>query len=123
MLLWLRFLGRIEMERSFVKEWIGLIRPLFPPDTRIVFEEGNDVVLRIDWKLGNDPERSNKRSHLIRVVISEEAIEDCKEFNIAGIKFKKVIEERLSSFNPEHDKPKYAGSPAEEWTISTFDIN
>lgn len=111
------------MERAFVNGWIELIRPLFPPGAKIDSDEGNDVVLRIDWKLGNDPERPNKRSRLIRVVISEEAIEDCKDFNRAGKRFQKVIEERLSSFNAEHDKPRYAGSPVEEWMISTFDIN
>src|SRR4030042_6543611 len=98
------------MKRAFVNEWIELIRPLFPPGAKIESNEGNDVVLRIDWKLGT-PDRPNKRSRLIRVVISEEAIDDCNNLGIAGTKFKEVIKERISSFNPEHDKPRDAGPP------------
>jgi len=66
------------------------------------FDDGNDVILRIDWKLGNDPNRPNKRSRLIRVIISEEAIDDCQDFNKAGVRFLEIIKNRFSAFNPDH---------------------
>ena len=75
------------MKYEFINEWIELILHLFPPDAKIEIDEADDVVLRIDWKLGNDPERPNKRSRLIRVIIHREAIEDCRNYN-----FKSVIE-------------------------------
>jgi len=86
-------------------------------------DAGNDVVLRIDWKLGSDPNRLNKRSRLIRVAISKEAIDDCTDFKIAASRFKKIIQDKLSFFNPDHDTPKYGSPPIEEWIISTLDLN
>jgi len=111
------------MIKPFVNEWIELIRPLFPKNARIEIDEGNDVVLRIDWKLGNDPGRPNKRSRLIRVIIREEAIDDCTDVKTAGSKIRKIIQDKLSLFNPNHDTHKYVSPPIEEWVISTFDVN
>ena len=71
------------MTKQFITKWIELIRPIFPPEASIEADESNDVILRIDWLLGNDPERQNKRSRLIIIVISKEAVEDCKDFNKA----------------------------------------
>lgn len=96
---------------------------LFPKNARIEIDAGNDVILQIDWKLGNDLDRPNKRSRLIRVIIPEEAIDDCRDFKKAGSRFKKIIEDKLSIFNPDHDAPKYNSPPKEEWIVSTFDVN
>jgi len=113
----------IVMTKPFVNEWIELIRPLFPKSARIEINEGRDVVLRIDWKLENDPNRPNKRSRLISVVIPEEAINDCTDFKIAGSRFKKIIQDKLSVFNPDHDTPKYGSPPIEQLVVSTFNVN
>jgi hypothetical protein len=111
------------MTQPFVNEWIEMICPLFPKNTRIQIDPGNDVVLRIDWKLEKDPNRPNKRSRLIRVVIPEEAIDDCTDFKITGAKLTKIIKDKLSVFNPDHDIPRYGSPPVEQWVISTFDVN
>jgi len=111
------------MTKQFIETWIELIRPLFPPDVKIETDEENGFILRINWKLKNDRDRPNKPSRLIRVIISEEAIEDCNNFNKAGSRFREVIENKLSTFNPEHDNPRDLGPPIEEWEISTFDLN
>ena len=111
------------MTEPIVNEWIELIRPLFPKNARIEIDAGNDVVLRIDWKLESDPNRPNKRSRLIRVIIPEEAIDDCTDFKAAGSKFTKIIKDKLSVFDPDHDTPRYGSSPVEEWVVSTLDVN
>ncbi len=111
------------MTKSFVNEWARLIRPLFPKNTRIEIDAGNKVILRIDWKLRNDPARPNKRSRLIRVVIPQEAIDDCADLEKAGSRFKKLIEDKLSVFHPDHDSPRCGNPPREVWIVSTFDVN
>lgn len=111
------------MTKPFVNEWIELIRPLFPKGARIEIDAGNDIVLRIDWKLENDPNRPNKRSRLIRVIIPEEVIDDCKDVKAAGSRIKKIIQDGLSVFNPDHDTDKYGSPSIEEWVLSTFDVN
>ena len=111
------------MPKSFVNQWVKLIRPLFPRNARIEIDAGRDVILRIDWKLGNDPARPNKRSRLIRVIISEEAIADCADFKQAGSRFKKIIEDKLSGFHPDHDTRRCGTPPKEKWIISTFGVD
>lgn len=115
------------MTKSFVNEWIEVIRPLFP--TNAIFElkeeeyggfivdmngvepyKGGDVIFEIHYRL-------NKRSRLIQIRIEEDAIDDCVHFNEAGLKLKEIIEIKLSTFNPD------VGPPTEEWIISTSDLN
>jgi len=112
------------MTKPFINEWIELVRPLFPKDAIIEVGPGkNDATLRIDWKLGNDPARPNKRSRIIKVIVSKEAMDDCRDSKTAGLKFRKVIENKLSTFNPDHNTPMHGITPIEEWIVSTFDIN
>ena len=111
------------MTKPFVNEWIELIRPLFPKSARIAIDAGNDVILRIDWKLRNDPARPYKRSRLIRVVIPEAVIDDCTDSKKAGSRIKKIIEDKLSAFHPDHVTPKCGTPPREHWIISTADVN
>lgn len=111
------------MKKSFINKWIELMRPIFPLDARIEIEESNDIAIKIVWKLSNDPERLNKRSRLIKIIISEEAVEDCQDFDEASHKFKDIVLNRYSAFNPDHDNPREVGPPVEEWLISTNDLN
>ena len=122
------------MTKSFVNEWIEVIRPLFPTDTiiepkgeeydgfivdtnRVEPFEGGDVIFEIRWKLENNQNRPNKRSRSIRIIIEEEAIDDCVDFKEAGLKLKEIIESNLTTFNPD------VGPPTEVWRISTSDLN
>jgi hypothetical protein len=111
----------IVMPDAFLDEWIKLIRPLFPRNARIETDAGNAVALKIDWKLGNDQSRPNKRSRLIRMVIPEETIQDCADFKTAGSRIKKVIQGKLSVFNPDHNTRRCGKRPTEEWVVSTLD--
>lgn len=121
------------MTKSFVNEWIEVIRPLFPTDAiiepkgeeydgfivdtnRVEPFEGGDVIFEIRWKLENNQNRPNKRSRSIRIIIEEEAVDDCVDFKEAGLKLKEIIEIKLSTFNPDD------GPPTEEWKISTDDL-
>ncbi len=108
---------------SPIATWVKLIRPLFPKNARIEITAEADVVLRIDWKLGTDPARPHKRSRMIRVIISEEAIGDCTDFKEAGSRFRKLIEDRLSTFHPDHSTPRCGTPPREEWIIASQDVN
>ena len=116
------WMEKVVMTKPFVKVWIELIRPLFPKNTRIQLYAGNGVVLRIDWKLRGDPNRPNKRSRLIRVIIPGEAIDDCTDFKMAGSRFKEIIQAKLSTFNPDHDTPKYSSPLIEQWFVSGLKV-
>jgi hypothetical protein len=111
------------MPKSFVNEWVRLIRPLFPKNARIEINRGGDVIFRIDWKLRNDPARPYKRSRLIQVTVPEEAIDACTDLRKAGSRFKTLIEDRLSVFHPDHDTPKCGSPPKEVWIVTELDVD
>ena len=105
-------------------EWIESIRPLFPKRAQIeVHHSAAQVVLQIDWKLGNDPARPHKRSRLIRVIISEGVMQQCRDFKLAGSGFKQTIERNLSFFCPDHETCLCGVRPKEIWSISAHDID
>jgi hypothetical protein len=110
------------MARPFVSEWIQLIRPLFPKSARIEIDPDNDLVLRIDWKLGNDPLRPNKRSRLIRLILHEKAIQDYPDVKAAGSRIRKLVQEKLCVFNPDHNTRRCGTRPVEEWVLSPSDM-
>jgi hypothetical protein len=105
-----------------ISKWAELIRPIFPKEAEITVVDHKDLEIRVVWKLLNDPNRPNKRSKLLRIIITEEAISDCHDFEAAGEKLKHIIKQKYLAFNPDHNMSRY-NTPAEEWTISTFDIN
>jgi hypothetical protein len=60
--------------------------------------------------LKNDPNRPNKRSKKLRLIISEETIEDYRDANDDAKKsydqkLKKFVEKTMAHFEPDHDTP------------------
>jgi hypothetical protein len=113
------------MTKEVVKDWIDSIRPLFPPNTQFEFErfvDSDDVVFKIHWTLKTDPKRPSKPSRLIRVVVTREAITDCNDQAMAGLRFHSIMQDRLSTFNPDHDNPVGTNSPVEDWVVSSADL-
>lgn len=105
-----------------ISKWAELIKPIFPKEAEITVIDHEDPEIRVVWKLLNDPNRPNKRSKLLRIIIPREAITDCHDFEAAGTKFEKIIKQKYLTFNPDHNMSIY-DTPTEEWIISTFDIN
>jgi hypothetical protein len=103
----------------------GIVKPLFPDHAEIHREPGRQSELSfwITWKLNNDPDRPNKHSRPIRLIFSQEALEDylCLSDQRQSAATKRIIQfvtRRLSQFNPEHDVPRYQSVPPEEWVIA-----
>ncbi len=112
------------MKKPFIDQWLKQIKTIFPESARIGNDhQESDAIIKIDWKLENDLDRPNKRSRLIKIIISGEAIEDCQNPVEAGKIFHKIIKEKFSSFDPDHDDSIHTGPPEEVWVISTFDLN
>jgi hypothetical protein len=101
----------------------GLLAPLFPKevDFRHVYTSDR-VRFDVSWKLTSDPNRPNKRSRKIIVIVSEETLEDYEDGDDAArrrIEKKMVgdITKRLREFNPEHNTPYGQLEPEEQWVI------
>lgn len=88
-----------------------------------VYNDGfSDVKLNIHWKLKNDPERPNKYSKTIVIVIPKELLEDFPYYpdhkqNSALSNISLYIKEKLNTFAPDHDAPRYQQPPTEQWVI------
>ena len=105
-----------------------IVRRVFPPHADVHEIPSGDIRIRADWNLGDDPERPNKRSRPIEVVISEEAVEDYTSGSVEG---RRQADERLrlylstclKSFRAEHDVARHIPIPAEEWVVNTRRLN
>lgn len=90
---------------------------------RYVLDDGfSDIKLSIHWKLNNDPERPNKYSKTIVIIIPRELLEDFPNYpeNMQSSALSNIglyITEKQRTFNPDHDVPKYQQPPTEQWVI------
>jgi hypothetical protein len=106
-----------------------LIEPQIPNDSRILISRGGqDIVILVTWRLNGDPRRPSKRSRMIRIVISEEAIEDyaCGSDGVrvaSNARFVAWFKRELDKFDPDHSAPLGVEPPPVTWTFSTFRLN
>jgi len=63
--------------KDFSNHFRELVERLLPEDPRTLVPLGGpDLMILVTWRLGSDPSRPNKRSRMLRIAISEEALED-----------------------------------------------
>ncbi len=110
-------------KHAFAESCAAVVGTAFPAGTDIKTTVAHDLIFAIDWPLNTDPNRPNKRSRIINLIITYEAIEDCRYFNLAERNLKKFIQDKLSYFNPEHEHSKYMPQPVEEWVVTTSTLN
>jgi hypothetical protein len=115
--------------QDFSNHFRELVQQQFTDDPRILIPPGGpDMVILATWRLTSGPPRPNKRSRLVRIVISEEAIEDymCSSDGVrlaSDARFVAWLRSRLSAFEPNHDSPPGVKPPAVAWPVSTLDLN
>jgi hypothetical protein len=108
--------------RELVKRQLG-------DDPRILVPRGaQDMMILATWRLPSDPFRPNKRSRMIRILISQEALEEyargSDDVRLASDeRFIKWFKRGLSTFDPSHDSPLGVEPPAVTWPVSTAILN
>ena len=108
--------------RELVKQQLG-------DDPRILVPRGaQDMMILATWRLTGDMVRPNKRSRMVRIVISQEALEDyargSEDLRRAGDeRFVAWIRRQLSTFDPNHESPLGVEPPAVTWPVSTGVLN
>jgi hypothetical protein len=108
--------------RELVKRQLG-------DDPRILVPRGvQDMMILATWRLSGNAARPNKRSRMIRIVISQEALEDyargSEDARRAGDeRFVAWFQRQLGSFDPDHDSPLGVEPPAVTWPVSTGILN
>lgn len=98
-------------------------------DPRILVPRGaQDMMILATLRLASEPLRPNKRSRMIRIVISQEALESYAngdaEVRLAGdARFVAWFGRQMSTFDPNHDSPLGVEPPAVTWPVSTRILN
>lgn len=115
--------------KDFSAHFRALVERELPQDAR-VFSPGREgeIIVLATWRLGTDPARPNKRSRMVRVVISEEAIADYARgsdgMRLAGDQRLVVwFRKQLAGFDPDHDTPLGVEPPSVTWSVDTLLLN
>jgi hypothetical protein len=117
------------MAKDWTAHFRSLLESKLPADARILSPDGEgDLILLATWRLNSDPARPNKRSRMIRIVISTEAIEDYRRGSdgtrLAGDgRFLGWVGEQLAAFDPNHDAPLGVEPQVSVWFLDTLTLN
>jgi hypothetical protein len=115
--------------KDFSNHFRDLVKRQLGDDPRILVPRGaHDMMILATWRLSSDAFRSNKRSRMIRIVISQEALEDYArgsddERVASDERFVAWFRRQLSTFDPNHDSPLGVEPPAVTWPVSTHVLN
>ena len=82
--------------------------------------EDTDCICIIDWKLNSDLKRPNKRSRPIKLIITNEALSDCKNLEKAKDNLMKILESKKRLLAQEHNE--IHPTPI-TWLINTSELN
>jgi hypothetical protein len=117
------------MNQNIAQHLASIVAAQFPKHADMArTEEGGDLCLYLDWHLRTDPTRPNKRSKVILVRITREAINDYanreeEQRKSADARLKGFLSHRLASLDPEPIAPAHIVSTPEEWFVDTGMIN
>lgn len=114
---------------AFEDQILQAIQTAMPHGAEIRVVHGVGVLnVGVSWRLNDDPERPNKMSKTIAIVVSHEAAQDfasASAANQAGA-YQRVgafLAQKLAQFDPTHNAPKYEPPPVEQWVITSAVVN
>src|ERR1700735_2778622 len=96
--------------KDYSSHFRDLIESQLPDDSRILMPGGQDMIVLVTWRLKSDDFRPSKRSRMVRIVISEEAMEDYVRGSdgarlVSNARFISWLNRQLEKFDPDHDAP------------------
>jgi hypothetical protein len=116
--------------KDFSNQFRTLIAAELPKDSRIVMPRGNDgLMILATWRLPpGDPYRPAKRSRMVRIAITREALE---HYAAGSDSVRLASNERLiawlrrqiAAFDPHHDAPLGVEPPPVTWPVGTRELN
>ena len=109
--------------------FLAVIEREFPKHAEFhVRRESDDICIYIDWQLGTDPARQNKRSKKIKICIDRAAVDDYTDGSEnnrqqADERLRSAVAALLLMFDPDHNSRAHEPVPIEQWTITTEMLN
>ncbi len=117
------------MTDALENHFLATIEREFPAHAEFYARRKNgDICIYVDWKLGNDAARPNKRSKKIRICVPREAIDDYTDGSeqnrkSADERLQRAVAAQLRVFNPDHNVSAHVPVPIEQWAITTEMLN
>jgi hypothetical protein len=117
------------MNQDIAQHFASIVTAEFPKHADMArTEEDGDLCLYLDWHLRTDPMRPNKRSKVILVRVTGEAISDYanrdeQQRKSADALLKGFLSHRFAALDPEPIAPAHIVSTPEEWLVETGMIN
>jgi hypothetical protein len=115
--------------KDFSHHFRALLEEVLPDDARILTPGGaGDLIILTTWRLQTDRNRPSKRSRMIRIVISQEALEDYARGSggtrlASDKRFVEWVGRQLAGFDPDHDSPLGVEPPTVAWLVDTVLLN
>ena len=115
--------------KDFGNHFRAMVEGALPDDSRILIPRGGyGMTILATWALTAEPFRPARRSRMIRIVLSEEAINHyagCVEgVRVAcDARFLSWLKLQLSSFDPHHDSPLGVEPTPVTWQLDTLELN
>jgi hypothetical protein len=115
--------------KDYSSHFRELVELQLPDDSRTLMPRGGqDMVILATWRLSTDTFRASKRSRMIRIIISEEALQDYARGSdgarlASDERFADWLRRQLISFDPNHDSPLGVEPPPVTWPIGTLALN
>jgi hypothetical protein len=115
--------------KDFSNHFRELVKRELGDDPRVLVPRGaHDMMILATWRLSSDALRPHKRSRMIRIVISQEALADYArggdDLRLASDeRFMVWFRRQLSAFDPNHESPLGVEPPSVTWPLSTGVLN
>ena len=115
--------------KDFSAQFRTLVEAELPKDSRIVMPRGDEgLMILATWRLPAEPFRPAKRSRMIRITISQEALEDYAAGSngtrlAADARFIAWLRAQLAAFDPQHDAPLGVEPRPATWSMGTLELN
>jgi hypothetical protein len=115
--------------KDFGNHFRTMIEGALPDEPRILIPRGGDgMMILVTWALPAEPFRPPRRSRMIRIAVSEEAINHYAAGDdgvrcASDARFLYWLKQQLGDFDPTHDSPLGVEPTPVTWELGTLDLN
>lgn len=115
--------------KDYSSHFRNLVELQLPEDSRVLMPRGgHDMMILASWRLAADAFHASRRSRMIRIQISEEALQDYARADegarlASDERFGAWLRKQLAAFDPNHDSPLGVEPPPVTWPLSSVVLN
>ena len=119
----------MKMNNELRNHWKSLLQPVFPVGTKFdVDPNTSDFRAEVRWKVGTDPDRPNKMSKTIFIIVPGETENDYANKNDArrqsdDMKLLEFVKSNFDNHVPDYDVPKGVKPLEVKWVADSNVLN